>query len=97
MIWRVTKPGAVYRAKRLWHRYFAWYPVRVPSKGRMSKQHKVWLQFVSRRGESYECYEGCFWVWSYCLIGDEYPRYKNKQKNIFHITQNVNSIKQMNS
>jgi len=73
MIWRVTKPGAVDRAKRRWHWWFAWYPVRVPSKGRMSNQHKVWLQKVRRRIRTERIAFDHFCVWKYyCLPGDEF-------------------------
>lgn len=72
MIWRVTKPGAADRAKCRWHNWFAWYPVRVPTKGRMSQQHKVWLQTVRRKGAYQIGFECCYWSWLYVLPGGEY-------------------------
>jgi len=78
MIWRVTKPRAKHRAKKLWHDWFAWYPVRVPTMGRMSGQHKVWLKTVRRRG-TLEMISptSANWNWRYVLPGDEY-RLKSK-------------------
>jgi len=73
MIWRVRKPGTKDRAKHQWHNWFAWYPVRVPTKGRMSKQHKVWLKTVRRRGTLEMCgFTDAYWHWRFVLSGDEY-------------------------
>ncbi len=33
-----------HEAKKFWHRWFAWYPVRV------SKRECIWLEFVERKG-----------------------------------------------
>ena len=68
MKWRVGKPGAKRRLKKQWHRWYAWYPVRVPTYGRMSGQHRVCLVQIWRRGTPYrtgqygehEC-----WSWEY--------------------------------
>lgn len=57
MKWRVRKPGARKRAKRLWHRWFAWRPVRVPTNGKRSGMTMVWLQFVMRK----ERYRYLYW------------------------------------
>ena len=73
MIWRVTKPGAKQRALKQWHWWFAWRQVRVPTDGRMSKQHKVWMQWIRRRGIIEHGYEGTYWIWKYALPGDEDP------------------------
>jgi hypothetical protein len=70
MKWRVRKPGAKYRAKKRWHLWFAWYPVRVPTNGRMSGQKKVWLEKVYRKGEYVLSYESCYWFWEYKLKGE---------------------------
>lgn len=59
MKWRVRKPGAKERAKRLWHTWFAWYPVRVPTKGRMSGMKMVWLSKVKRKSKTFYCMYGC--------------------------------------
>ncbi len=70
MIWRVRKPGARYRLNRLWHNWFAWYPVRVPTYGKMSGMHKVWLKTIRRRGTSFRCgqyHELTCWNWKYKL------------------------------
>ena len=73
MIWRVRKPGAKYRAKHQWHNWFAWYPVRVPTRGRMSRQHKIWLKTVRRRGTlEWDGGLDTYWNWRYALPGDEY-------------------------
>jgi hypothetical protein len=65
MRWRVRKPGAKQSLKHKWHLWFAWHPVRVPTKGRMSGQHMVWLEKVQRKGRKELCYDGSYWVWSY--------------------------------
>ncbi len=82
MIWRVRKLGAKYRAKLQWHTWFAWFPVRVPTKGRMSQQHRVWLQTIKRRGYISRYYTDfgprSYMNWEYSLIGSEYPR-KSKE------------------
>jgi hypothetical protein len=62
---RVRKPWARYRALHRWHKWFAWYPVRVPSKGRMSDMTLVWLEFVERKGKRYSGYGHSFWLWEY--------------------------------
>jgi len=51
MKWRVRKPGAILRSLTRWHKWFAWFPVRVPTKGRMSGQTKVWLETIERRSK----------------------------------------------
>lgn len=50
MKWRVRKPYARIRAKHRWHKWFAWYPVRVPTKGKMSGMTMVWLETIERKG-----------------------------------------------
>ena len=76
MKWRVRKPYAGIRAKHHWHKWFAWYPVRVPTKGKMSGMTMVWLETIERKGfletESVT-YE---WIWSYRL-----HEYYEKSKN----------------
>ncbi|MEA1980841.1 MAG: hypothetical protein U9N54_07705 [candidate division Zixibacteria bacterium] len=74
MIWRVRKPKAKSRLKRQWHTWFAWYPVRVPTKGRMSGMHKVWLQKVQRKGKSYFIYDIGQWAWKW--------KYKQMEKEL---------------
>jgi len=66
MKWRVRKPGTRFRALHRWHTWFAWYPVRVPTKGSMSGMHMVWIEKIQRIG-SYELtgYVECSWNWSY--------------------------------
>ena len=49
MRWRVRKPGARFRARKLWHSWFAWYPVRVPCRGKMSGMTLVWGETIMRR------------------------------------------------
>lgn len=65
MKFRVRKPGARYRYKRMWHRWFAWRPVRVPTKGRMSGQSIVWLEWVEQKGTYVFCECGCDWNYKY--------------------------------
>ena len=70
MYWRVRKPGAKHRAKHRWHFWYAWYPVRVPTHGKMSGRTMVWLQKILRKG-TYSCYPGDeYWVWEYRFLND---------------------------
>jgi len=61
MRWRVRKPEARFRAKKVWHIWFAWTPVRVPTEGRLSGMTMVWLEQVLRKGK----YSDCGWEWEY--------------------------------
>lgn len=77
MIWTVRKKGAKERAKAYWHDWFAWYPVRVPTKGRMAGQRKVWLQTIRRKGDKRMIadYDGCwtyYYHWYYALPDGDY-------------------------
>ena len=65
MKWRVRKPNARNRALHMWHKWFAWHPVRVPTRGKMSGMTMIWLQTVERKGEQYNCFSGYGWHWSY--------------------------------
>lgn len=65
MKWRVRKPGARHRALHMWHKWFAWYPVRVPTRGKCSGMTMVWLEVVGRKGRFYS-YPLCqYWDWKY--------------------------------
>jgi len=81
MIWRVTKPNAVNRAKHQWHNWFAWYPVRVPSKGRMSKQHMAWCQTIRRRIKFEHLWGETIVHNFYCLPGGEFWPKKKRPSN----------------
>jgi hypothetical protein len=66
MKWKVRKPEARYRALRLWHVWFAWHPVRVPTRGKGSGQKMVWLAPVCRKGHRKTSYsEGIGLKWEY--------------------------------
>ena len=66
MKWRVRKPGTRYRALHWWHTWFAWYPVRVPTRGSMSGMTLVWLEIVKRKGKVIQTgYVECSWIWKY--------------------------------
>ena len=67
MRFRVRKPGAKLRAKRTrlknWHNWFAWFPVRVPQRGK----ELVWLETIERKGTKGPCHctwDGYYW-WEY--------------------------------
>jgi hypothetical protein len=47
MIIKVRREGAKLRALRLWHKWFAWFPIRVESPGK--KDIIVWLETVERK------------------------------------------------
>lgn len=50
------------RALGMWHNWFAWFPVRVPSvRGRT----RVWLEVVRRKGTRWFCISGSGWDWEY--------------------------------
>jgi len=55
-----------------WHRWFAWYPVRVPRWGRSSGMTTMWLCWVWRRATRLPrrgdvCTWPDFWNWEYEL------------------------------
>ena len=71
MKFRVRKPGARKRLRHYkaviawreeqqyksnWSPWFAWFPVRVPTKGRMSGMTLAWLEFIERKGVWYSWY-----------------------------------------
>jgi hypothetical protein len=55
MKWKVRKPEARDRALLWWHVWYAWYPVRVATRGE-GGQKMIWLEPVCRRGQY-----GCVW------------------------------------
>lgn len=63
MKWRVRKPNARKRALHMWHNWYAWHPVRVPTAGSMSGMHMVWLVDIKRKGHFFS-YCDC-WDWEY--------------------------------
>ena len=65
MKWRVRKPGARVRALHRWHVWFAWYPVRVPTKGKNSGQTMIWLSPVCRKGHLFCSWGDSCWDWEY--------------------------------
>jgi hypothetical protein len=65
MKWRVRKPVSLFRLHHQWHKWFAWYPVRVPTKGKMSGMTKVWLETIERKGEYHHGMCDGWWNWSY--------------------------------
>jgi len=65
MKWRVRKPYCRERALHMWHKWFAWFPVRVPSEGRMSEMTMVWLQTIERRGKLFSSPMHNLWLWQY--------------------------------
>lgn len=67
MKWRVRKPHARFRAKERWHKWFAWHPVRVPTKGKMSGMTMVWFETIERKGSYY--YDA--WSWNYRFCEDK--------------------------
>jgi len=65
---RVRKPRARFRALHIWHNWFAWHPVRVPTKGKMSGMTLVWLEKMRRTGTYETCWYESWWVWEYKQI-----------------------------
>jgi hypothetical protein len=68
MRWKCRKPEARKRAWQRWHDWFAWYPVRVPTKGRNSGQRFVWLEIVRR--QRVHCW-GDYWISEYKELSDD--------------------------
>jgi len=66
---RVRKPNTVYRAHQRWHKWFAWFPVRVPTVGRMSGMTLAWWETVERKGTppGYVNYEE-YMDWEYRFV-----------------------------
>ncbi len=57
------KKEARMRALKLWHRYFAWFPVRI------GRYNCCWLEFIQRKGK-YICiydfdHSRTSWLWRY--------------------------------
>ena len=48
-----------FQARQQWHRWFAWYPVRVAS------GHCRWLETVERRGHTSYAFDGAFGDFDY--------------------------------
>lgn len=89
MKFRVRKPGSKWRLKRYkkrkawrdltarnnaWHSWFAWFPVRVPTKGRISGMTLVWLERIERQGKWGTTEESLWdwqWLWTYKFKGTE--------------------------
>lgn len=52
-------------AKRIWHRWFAWHPIRLAA-------HKcAWLQFIERRGNEKCSWDEWWWEWEYREITND--------------------------
>jgi hypothetical protein len=46
-------------AKKRWHLWFAWHPVRLAS------HDCIWLEYVERKGTNYYDSGGGYWDWQY--------------------------------
>ena len=62
---RVRKPVDRYRALHMWHNWFAWHPVRVPTNGNMSGMTMVWMETIERKGKFYSYGMEGAWDWKY--------------------------------
>lgn len=58
MKFKVNELGDV----RDWHKWFAWYPVKV------RRGDVRWMEFVARRGEFQRGYRSSWWDWEYEAI-----------------------------
>jgi hypothetical protein len=65
MKWRVRKPMTRHRALHWWHVWFAWHPVRVPTRGKGRGQTMVWLGYVRRKGCFCMDWGDSVWDWEY--------------------------------
>lgn len=71
MKWKCRKPGTRERALHWWHDWFAWFPVRVPTKGRRSGQKMVWLETVRRKRNLHIDREGYMCTYEYREKGND--------------------------
>lgn len=54
-------PRQRHQRKQLWHRWFAWFPVRIgPGDCR-------WLETIHRKGTYHASYGGDFWTYEYAV------------------------------
>jgi len=53
--WRYKK----YLASQEWHRWFAWYPVR------LGYHDCRWFEWVERRWFKNDCWDHDYWAWEY--------------------------------
>jgi hypothetical protein len=55
------------KRKEVWHKWFAWHPVRVGkiTVGEKTRYIKVWLCYVQRQGIYCSGYGESVWVWEY--------------------------------
>lgn len=53
-----------WKYKLEWHRWFAWYPVKV------ADRDCRWLEYVERKGTLYAGFDGSYWGWEYRLIDE---------------------------
>jgi hypothetical protein len=65
MKWKVRKPNARRKALCRWHRWFAWYPARVPTKGKNFGQTMVWLSIIERKGIFHSSWGDEWFSWKY--------------------------------
>ena len=98
MVWRCRKPKARYRRLRQWHRWFAWFPVRVPTKGRMSGMHMVWWTHVLRKGSDTSWSGEPEWEWSYASIpaGTVEERIGDLCRNLNELQDGVKKMRKKN-
>lgn len=61
MRFRVRKPNAKHRAKKLWHNYYALFPKRVPTRGKRAGMTLVWLEHIERKLTYHACITIC-WI-----------------------------------
>ena len=83
MKWRVRKIGTRDRALHRWHTWFAWYPVRVPTRGRGSGQTMIWLSPVRRKGTLTYSWAARSWSWEYKMgCNDTFFTRQEAEKNL---------------
>jgi len=64
MEFKVRRPGAKHRALQMWHKWFAWFPIRIGKK----KNRLIWLEYVMRRGEYWTSWGEDGYTWEYRRI-----------------------------
>lgn len=64
MRFKTRRPGVKEIALRRWHKWFAWYPVRIPKTGK----YVYWLEFVQRKKIMWLGWDGGWWERKYKLL-----------------------------
>lgn len=65
MIWKTKRSTAKRRTKQMWHKWFAWHPIRLIYNGTL---YSVWWEWVDRKGVPWYSTGSMGWDWKYRII-----------------------------